>query len=986
MLDAGTMLDEIAAQRAADPLGPVTVVAPSHAAALQLRRRLAERGAFAGVRFEPLARVAELLAADTLAARGLVPLARPIGDYLAEQAARQTGGELSAVRDLPGFARVLRQMFARLRRGGVRRPDDVPGALGDWDGHFPEVVRLYGLFRDATATFYDREDLFDAAAEVVAAGQAAFLAELGHLYVFASVVQSAGGARLVDAFRAATTCTTVEDTAANPDHRFLLAPDVASEAREAVRELLGALANGVPPHDVALLHGADPAYAGLLREACERAGVPAAPLPGVSLLETRAGRGLLALIELPGHEYARAAAMDALAIAPLRRFVPRRGADPARTRRAAWERISRAAGITRGLDRWQSGLDVFVADREQEAASPAVQEHEGRQRRLELDAGDAGVLRDVMAELGARLERLRKPLPAGQFCAELRAFMDGYLDPQAAGFDDVAAEVDQLGTIAAVGGMFTLDVFARSLRANLEAAHVRDRKLGDGVLIAGYQLVDGMRFRRVILCGAREGAFPRGPGETPLVDDRTWSRLRETHPYVEDAELRIEREERAAGRAIAAAAESLTWCAPLFEVGGARDCYPSPLMVAAARIADPAIGNGSRLRTRAATPWLRRGTSPLALRLQGIPIDLAELRLRGAVRLRQQRAAVDEAHRRWRAVSMARSRTAAAFTAWDGNLGDIAGERPIELRGAVSPTSLETYGACGFKYFCRSVLGLRAVEEPDERDVMDAATRGTLIHKTLELFFREQHARGRPAEGEAWTDDDLQELLAMLDRQLAEAEARGLRGVELFAGHERRMLRADLTEFLAVDNAFRRETGAIPAEFEAPVPETKVAGVRFRGFVDRIDRAADGRRAWVIDYKTGGKDEYKDFESDPLMGGTRLQLPAYLLAARDAGSASAFYWFISQRGGFDRLEYASTPEREARFRATLEAIVHGIGAGAFPAVPGDYDDFAGKFDNCRFCDFDRMCARRRDDAFADMAGDPALAPWLNVAATAEEDA
>jgi hypothetical protein len=46
----------IAEARASDPLRPVTVIAPSHLAALQLRRRLAELTPFAGVRFEPLAR------------------------------------------------------------------------------------------------------------------------------------------------------------------------------------------------------------------------------------------------------------------------------------------------------------------------------------------------------------------------------------------------------------------------------------------------------------------------------------------------------------------------------------------------------------------------------------------------------------------------------------------------------------------------------------------------------------------------------------------------------------------------------------------------------------------------------------------------------------------------------------------------------------------------------------------------------------------
>lgn len=88
MPDVYAALEALAAAREDDPLAPATFVVPSHVAGLQLRRRLAEIGPFAGVRFETLPRVAELLGAGHLAAAGRSPLARPIGDYLAEQVAR----------------------------------------------------------------------------------------------------------------------------------------------------------------------------------------------------------------------------------------------------------------------------------------------------------------------------------------------------------------------------------------------------------------------------------------------------------------------------------------------------------------------------------------------------------------------------------------------------------------------------------------------------------------------------------------------------------------------------------------------------------------------------------------------------------------------------------------------------------------------------------------------------------------------------------
>src|SRR5712692_791515 len=188
MPDIDSALVAIAEGRARDPLAPVTVVAPSHPACLQLRRRLAELAPFAAVRFETLPRIAELLGAGHLAAAGRLPLARPIGDYVADQVARESGGALAAVGDLPGYGRALRQIFRRLRRGGVHAASEVHGRYA---GHLNEVLRLYDRFRRMTARFYDDEDLLEAAAAAVRSGRAGALADIGDVYIVPPGAQSA---------------------------------------------------------------------------------------------------------------------------------------------------------------------------------------------------------------------------------------------------------------------------------------------------------------------------------------------------------------------------------------------------------------------------------------------------------------------------------------------------------------------------------------------------------------------------------------------------------------------------------------------------------------------------------------------------------------------------------------------------------------------------------------------------------------------------
>jgi hypothetical protein len=672
--------------------------------------------------------------------------------------------------------------------------------------------------------------------------------------------------------------------------------------------------------------------------------------------------------------------MDLLAVAPLRASLP--GASgPAQT--TAWDRLSRDAGVTHGLDRWDGGLRAYIA--EQDAEIAAYDEGEGRRRRAEIARDQAEALRTAIAGLAEHLEPLAAEMPAAAFIERFRVAVTAYLKPDGPALEGVLREIDQLGTVATIGGSFTLAKFARALRVNLELAMTpRERRFGDGVFVAGFRLAAGLQFRRVIVCGAHEGGFPPGPGADALIEDRVWSRLRDQFPYVEDADLRSRRAGGAAHRAVASAGGGeLTWCAPLYEPGGTREYYPAPMMVDAARRHDASVTTASELRRRGGAPWLRRGASPLAMQLVGPPLDAAELHLRDAIALRKEHRALGERHALWKPVQMTLARRSDRFTEWDGNVAALHDDAWLQLQSAVSPTSLEHYSACGFRYLCKTLLHLNVVDEPEGRETMEASERGTLIHGVLDAFFKEQQAIGRPAVNEAWTAADAGRLLEIADAALDDAQRRGIAGLAIYASHERRAIRADLAMFLEEDTAFRRETGAVPSAFEAMIPETEIAGVRLRGKVDRIDRTPDGRCAWVIDYKSGslwGFDEIKP--ADPFAGGKKLQLPVYLAAAGDATETQALYWFMTQKGGFARIAYAPTPESQTAFSRTLEAIVSGVRAGAFPAVPGEADEFYGGFTNCKYCDYNRICSRRRDDAFTEKSGDAAISPWLHVAEAA----
>ncbi|HET9476002.1 MAG TPA: PD-(D/E)XK nuclease family protein [Dehalococcoidia bacterium] len=984
MPDVKSMLQAIAGARRDDPLAPVTVIVPSHAAGLQMRRRLAGITPFAAVRFETLPRIAELLAAGHLAAAHRLPLARPIGDYVAEGVARESRGALKRVASLPGYARALRRIFRRIRRGGIHSSADVR-LTGD-RGHLDEVLRLYDLFRDQTAQFYDDEDLLEEAAAAVRSGRAGALPDLGAIYVTPPGALSAGGADLLAALRErAPSYQPVDDEPATPETRLVLAPDPASEAREVVREVLAALEGGAPLHEIAVFHGAGREYRRLLRDAFVPAAVPIVQLPGVPLSETPAGRGVLLMLSLPEEDYRQTTLLDFMSIAPLKDWLPG-SAGPVRNMSTTWDKASREAGVTHGREVWRKRLDARLADLEAGMRGAEAEGRPDRTRAMKFEHDASTALLDVVTSLIERLERLRQPLPAAEFIDRAKEIIRDYFAPDAASLEEdaggssVMKEIDQLGTVASVGGSFDLAAFVFALRANLEAAFGRGANLGDGVIVADYRAAAGLRFQRVVLCGAFEGALPAGPGGDSIIADSVWSRLRENHPFIEDARLRIERAKEAAQRAVASASDKVTWSCPLYEPGGTREYYPSPMIVDAVSRLGWAGANASTIRSAPAHSWLRRTPSPLAAMLTGPTADPAEQQVRQAISAIRSATPLAPGHPSHLAVTLLRERRSQRFTEWDGNLSQLHDSAWLELQGAVSPTSLEHYSACGFRYLCRSLFKLNLVEEPEEREMMDPAARGSLIHNVLERFFTEARAQGRPGVGERWTPADRERLLAIADEELAQAGERGAAGHDVYSRHEARTIRADLERFLEADYEFRAETGAVPTRFEEGIPETDVAGVRLRGRVDRIDITPGGSRAWVIDYKTGSMREFKD-KNDPLQGGRKLQLPVYLAAVPEAEEATALYWFMTQNGGFNReIIYEPTAGNQARFQRILEAIVQGIRAGAFPAVSGDEDEFYGGYKNCRFCDFERICSRRRDQEFELKSEDDAMGPWKAVAA------
>jgi ATP-dependent helicase/nuclease subunit B len=280
-------------------------------------------------------------------------------------------------------------------------------------------------------------------------------------------------------------------------------------------------------------------------------------------------------------------------------------------------------------------------------------------------------------------------------------------------------------------------------------------------------------------------------------------------------------------------------------------------------------------------------------------------------------------------------------------------------KSGLSPTALDEYATCPFKFFAARVLGLGEREEGGERGELSAAARGQVYHAALERYYRTLpeaawSGRGNPAA----------HLDAVLAQTFAENDWRALGLYPLLWEASRLEMSAYLHSFVEWDFVRLRTGRFRPRLYEAKLagePEGGAPGaLPWRGFADRIDADEDGKMFRVADYKTRKSGRWKKGLAFLAAEGTSHQIPFYAeLAGRALGEGWAFaggeLLFVEPPDDDERA-MTLTPEEWARtrepFLAKLAAKVEAIAAGRFPIIPED-----GERGHCSWCDFPTLCRK-----------------------------
>jgi CRISPR/Cas system-associated exonuclease Cas4 (RecB family) len=626
-----------------------------------------------------------------------------------------------------------------------------------------------------------------------------------------------------------------------------------------------------------------------------------------------------------------------------------------------WEKLLVDAYVVQGPDRWERRLRGLRESLRQRIA----QEDEGGHRRhLERDVEQLLNLERFALPLVRYLRAFTSDARWSDWLVRLETLARMSLR-QPESVLAVLSEMQPLGEVGPVGLQEVREVLAERLR--FLRREPPERRYGR-VWVGGIEEARALSFQWVFLPGLAEGAFPRRALEDPLLLDE---HRRALSPGLLVNEFRTAHE-RVLLRLAAAAAESrFVVSYPRMDVVQARPRVPSFYALEVVRAAEgrlPELARFGRMVASGSTTllgWpapdkpehaiddaefdiatLRQCLALPADRSKGCGRYLVEVHDTLARSLRTR-------HRRW----------SGKWTSADGLVGAAGGSALAGIRlnaRSYSPSSLQQFALCPYKFALHAIHKLRAAEHPAPLERMDPLTRGALFHEVqfhlLRLLESEKLLPLRPPQ--------LAEILDRADRVFAsvaaEYEDRLSPAIPRVWKSEVDELRADLHGWIR--GMAQQQDNWVPYRFEfafglqsdsARDPRsmaeeaTILDGFRLRGSIDLIERQAGTGRLRIVDHKTG-----KPPEQHPasIGGGTALQPVLYGLAVEHLLGAyveSGRLHYATQRGNYVEIDIPLNNATRERARFAMRSIDASIERGFLPAAPSP--------GACGFCDYRRVC-------------------------------
>jgi RecB family exonuclease len=769
----------------------------------------------------------------------------------------------------------------------------------------------------------------------------------------------------------------VADSAAGVE--LVEAPGALGEARMVARRVKTLLLDGVAADDVlVVLRDVEP-HADLLREVFAEYGLPLDVEGTEPLLRNGAVAALLRAVRLPEEDWPFAGVTALLRNTYFRPAWPEAAGDPETAHKA--EALLRLLGEPRGREAY-----LAAARRWAEQVQPGLEDEQAEESRRRRTHDLARHCAAFLPRFFRAWEGAPAHAPAADHAAWLRRLADDLGITRAAAED--AADRAALARfwhevecwLARPGRPLDRKTFHRRLAALASCAGpARTPRSGGRVRVLGAEAARHLGAEHVFLMGLGERGFPRLALPPTLLDESERQAFKQGGIDVAAAADLLPSEMLLFYQLVTRPRRGLVLSYPAVDERG-QALLPSSFLLAVLDCFKPGAVRTMRRR------MLTEGYD------SDEPLSLAELRVRRAGSVSDGRAfpvadasgSSTLANLRDAAELVRRRFHERQYNPYDGSFRDAAviGEvtRLFGPERVFSPTALEDYVACPFRFFLKHVLRLEPLEDPKEE--IEVTRRGQAFHRALARLHRGLKEQGVHRPDDTVREQVLREIDAAVQEDVSRAPSAASK--ELWRIEGRRLLRVaggyggqwdrflgpwlekgvqPTPHFFEVDFGLTGPDGAAP---HGPlVLRADDVEVRVSGRIDRVDVAelADGVGFWVIDYKTGRSAHYT---STDLAEFRRLQLTLYALAVeevllvdRGARPLGLAYWLVADTGpkvalpaSRNHLVWLDEARHWREVRAKLEAwvtrLATNIRRGNFPLAP--------RSEHCTdVCPFGQVC-------------------------------
>jgi RecB family exonuclease len=783
------------------------------------------------------------------------------------------------------------------------------------------------------------------------------------------------------------------------------APGEARECVEIARRALELGASGMPFDRMAVVLRAPSVYRAPLEEAFRRAEIPAHFTSGIPIPDP-SGRALLALLHCAEERLSARRFSEYLSLAQVPPADATGAPPPARSAEERyerplgetllpsaddvlapaeepeieaevegpvqsgqlraprkWERLIIDAAVIGGVDRWRRRLAGLRNTKLAELESPALSD--AQRQRVERQLGDLEALSAFALPLLELLAGLPRRAKWGEWLERLGALASRALkEPRR-----VLAILHELGPMSIVGPVELAEVRSVLAPRLSELTDAPGTRRYGCIFVTPVSEVLGLDFDVVFVPGLAERLFPQKVREDPLLSDAARASV---DGRLDTNAARIARERLALQVAVGAARVRAVLSWPRIDVEHGRPRVPSFYALEAAQAVEGALPGYEALQRRAELEGHARLAWPApeaaARAIDATEYDLSVLAdlfraksggVRGRARYLLE---VNPALRRSLRARYARW-TQSRLTFADGLVAPSAQARQAleahQLSARpFSPTALEQFAACPYRFFLSAIQRLAPLEIPGEVEELGPLEKGSMTHEVLYVLQSQLRDAGVPVSAATLTDV-FKRLDAVIDQVTAKFADDFVPAIEQVWKDGIALLRADLREWLrrVADDAgwapwrFELGFGLQPREQQDPssvtTPVPLVHGLQLRGSIDLVELSAKGTLR-ATDYKTG---RARAKPGNVVGGGRHLQPALYALVLEqllpghpvEAGRLS----YLTQLGGFTNV---STP-LDARAREAMGQVILTIRTaleqGFFPALPADGE--------CRWCDYSPVC-------------------------------